>query len=1048
MKITNYARVLFFAFACFSFLLPHRALAQSFSILPSSCEYEIFPMPSSPDAKFKIRSSDASQKLVINSEKGELREQRWKLRDIGAVIFDALQQKRVPAVNIVHSNTGLSLHYDNGVLKIGARASRAEYFSIEPVTITGPYDFRGGVRLRYRSQHPNSKFRNSEYYLTYDSANQSLDLRQEFDFQQIFLITSPNCWEDEDYFSRWSSTQYPDHIKNYLNAGWPRDLASTLNDPEAVGQYKWASGFPTTLSNVCIAINKNGELEERNCDDELSFLCERRESRRSQESDWCEEAGTQCEGSWNKRSLAVSDQRARWWDVGKHCSDITSTRTVRDLSAELGRIDPFWTTAYRGPYGRYVQDVSRYIRNQNRGSCAVANLSKGFRLSELDGGKRCDLKFKVLCRNRLTGDWQTSKKLVQAYRGHLACSSIGVEYEFATPYSLEELRFPNNRLVLEQDVWINLFKTVSGNWLPSPFSAWAVGQPDRSSDHCIFAEKGFWYDSDCLDPPEQIGAACKDRRDGTWVKTAPVSAWHNGHEACVEQGEEFVFDAPQNSADNALLTDSIDGPTWINKSDDFQLALPKSKRQTGVVLAALGLYALGTLVYEEFELEHANFAIIPGAAAAPTPAGQPKKKAKTSSSSASRTSLFTQLPTRQDGELRIHYLNVGQGTCIVVERPNGQSPLIIDCGSAASDQGTRRNVGSNMGKTQVKRFINQVLERHRGLPPILFLSHPDFDHFNWLDYVLGQKNTSQTWYGGNLTAYNDSRLKPPNRVAKWVQDHSPVLNGAPNIPSQSVISLTVPPGAGHGIPVNDGTGAATGANANAFILAVNEGQTDNDHSMILQVVFGNFSVIFPGDATGISEIAALPNLQPTSFNVVTSSHHGSNTHGSNSEAFINATHPQLVIHTAGAAGHALPRGEVADRYQQAVTSNGSSALVEILPHHTAYLYGDTNLAQFWSIDDANVHGQLTTQEVGHIAITVSSPDADGHQRITVWHQRGLAAVSIDDSAAFDPLSGHPTSGGPPRTPPPGGGAGGGYAGNNICFSSCFGSSCSSVTCAN
>ena len=62
-----------------------------------------------------------------------------------------------------------------------------------------------------------------------------------------------------------------------------------------------------------------------------------------------------------------------------------------------------------------------------------------------------------------------------------------------------------------------------------------------------------------------------------------------------------------------------------------------------------------------------------------------------------------QLAPRDEDELRIHYMNVGAGTCTVVECPGSNAPpMIIDCGSIGSSS-------QDMTKKQAGKYIAKVL---------------------------------------------------------------------------------------------------------------------------------------------------------------------------------------------------------------------------------------------------------------------------------------------------------------------------------------------------
>ncbi len=86
---------------------------------------------------------------------------------------------------------------------------------------------------------------------------------------------------------------------------------------------------------------------------------------------------------------------------------------------------------------------------------------------------------------------------------------------------------------------------------------------------------------------------------------------------------------------------------------------------------------------------------------------------------------------RKAGELRIHFLDVGQGDCTILELPDGKT-MMIDGGN-----GSEKNVG------RVMRYLNaldiQTID-------YLLLTHADGDHAGGLDSVLEYKTVKTVYY--------------------------------------------------------------------------------------------------------------------------------------------------------------------------------------------------------------------------------------------------------------------------------------------------------------
>jgi hypothetical protein len=84
--------------------------------------------------------------------------------------------------------------------------------------------------------------------------------------------------------------------------------------------------------------------------------------------------------------------------------------------------------------------------------------------------------------------------------------------------------------------------------------------------------------------------------------------------------------------------------------------------------------------------------------------------------------------------------------------------------------------------------------------------------------------------------------------------------------------------------------------ASSFVLTVNTGTAKNAQSLVLMIEYEDFSVTFSGDAEGSTEAQAIANFDGNvKTTVLTASHHGANTNGSNGTDWISATSPPEVV---------------------------------------------------------------------------------------------------------------------------------------------------------
>lgn len=82
------------------------------------------------------------------------------------------------------------------------------------------------------------------------------------------------------------------------------------------------------------------------------------------------------------------------------------------------------------------------------------------------------------------------------------------------------------------------------------------------------------------------------------------------------------------------------------------------------------------------------------------------------------------IPKRQAGEMRIHYLDVGQGDCTLIELPDGKV-MLIDGGD-----------GTSTAEKSILRYLNRLTVREIDY---LVITHSDDDHCGGLAEILKYK---------------------------------------------------------------------------------------------------------------------------------------------------------------------------------------------------------------------------------------------------------------------------------------------------------------------
>ena len=230
---------------------------------------------------------------------------------------------------------------------------------------------------------------------------------------------------------------------------------------------------------------------------------------------------------------------------------------------------------------------------------------------------------------------------------------------------------------------------------------------------------------------------------------------------------------------------------------------------------------------------------------------------------------------RADGNLRVDFLDVGQGDSALVTMPDGTT-LLVDSGGrlpfpATSDSARR------IGETVVSEYL-----WWRGLSEIDYVvaTHADADHVEGFNDVLRNFSVKAA-LAGPQTLF-ESRTHVATIHAGDVMRFGEVD-----------VSVLWPP--------------------------VSGGGSDNDNSVVLQIKFRERTILLTGDIEKAAERAlARQNLKADMVKVP---HHGSKTSSTND--FVLATKPTFAIISVGRNsmfGH--PHDEVVQRWQ----ANGAAVL--------------------------------------------------------------------------------------------------------------------------
>ncbi|MCY4390347.1 MAG: DNA internalization-related competence protein ComEC/Rec2 [Desulfurellaceae bacterium] len=231
-------------------------------------------------------------------------------------------------------------------------------------------------------------------------------------------------------------------------------------------------------------------------------------------------------------------------------------------------------------------------------------------------------------------------------------------------------------------------------------------------------------------------------------------------------------------------------------------------------------------------------------------------------------------------ELRVSFLDVGQGDAAVVEFP-GSHVMVIDAGGFTSQT-------FDSGRAIIAPFLWQ---RKIGRIDTLVLSHPNLDHYGGLEFLAKYFGVNSFWFNGEEQP-DSRRFK---RLMTTLQE-----NG---IQTRTLCRDTSDREIG-GVQVH--------------ILHPPCGQTGldtNDASLVLRLSHGEVDILFSGDIERAGEGSLLATPVQLESEILKVPHHGSRS--SSTLPFLESVSPQVAIASLGYQNRfRFPAPEVVDRYER------------------------------------------------------------------------------------------------------------------------------------
>jgi len=232
-----------------------------------------------------------------------------------------------------------------------------------------------------------------------------------------------------------------------------------------------------------------------------------------------------------------------------------------------------------------------------------------------------------------------------------------------------------------------------------------------------------------------------------------------------------------------------------------------------------------------------------------------------------------------DNPLKIHFIDVGQGDCIVMQFPNGKT-MMVDCGTLSRD--VKPSTVASRVRTLLPRKYFPVNDKKSPVLDALVISHADADHYNLLPRVLRGVFVGEVYTvrDPNTTSWSEF-----DRTLRWL--------GPSNVTALKKDDYNV----------NAPKTLVTFGEVKVRVLAANvpketdEGTAKNTATIVLLVSYDKFDILLSGDATFETETdmkkRCEAKLKERGVEVFKVGHHGSG--GSTSDIWAGVVAPQAAV---------------------------------------------------------------------------------------------------------------------------------------------------------
>lgn len=227
-------------------------------------------------------------------------------------------------------------------------------------------------------------------------------------------------------------------------------------------------------------------------------------------------------------------------------------------------------------------------------------------------------------------------------------------------------------------------------------------------------------------------------------------------------------------------------------------------------------------------------------------------------------------------DVRIRFLDVGQGDSAVIELPRGRV-LVVDGGGFPRSR-------FDVGERVVARYLWTRKILH---VDFLAASHGDWDHQGGLHFLAEEFSPKELW--------RSDPVEGADRLGRLVA----------KVEEKGVVVRTLVPG--------EVAFERDGVSIRCLHPPAGERLSSNDSSLVLRLVIGDVAVILAGDVEAEGEEILRRRPEASRAAILKVPHHGSIT--SSTETWLRALHPEVAVISLGSGNpFRFPHPEVLARY--------------------------------------------------------------------------------------------------------------------------------------